>query len=56
MAARLGNYAVSALRDGHSDKCVAIEDGKLYTLPLGVAIQPKQIEIEADYRLIKVLT
>ena len=56
MAARLGNYAVSVLRDGHTDKCVAIQDGKLFTLPLGVAIQPKQMEIEADYRLIKILT
>ncbi len=56
LAARLGSYAVEVLRRGETDKCVCLKDGRLDTVPLEIAIQPKQMEIEAYYRLIKILT
>ncbi len=56
MAARLGSFAVEVLRKGESDKCVCANENKLSTIPLEIAIQPKQIEIENYYRLIKILT
>ena len=56
LAARLGSYAVEILRRGETDKCVCLKDNQLSTVPLEIAIQPKQIEIEAYYRLIKILT
>jgi len=56
MAARLGSFAVDVLREGESDKCVCVNENRLSTVPLEIAIQSKQIEIENDYRLIKILT
>jgi len=56
LAARLGNYAVEVLRRGESDKCVCLNDSRLETVPLDVAIQPKQIDVEDYLRLIKILT
>ncbi len=56
LAARLGSYAVEVLRRGETDKCVCLKDDRLDTVPLEIAIQPKQMEIEAYYRLIKILT
>jgi len=56
MAARLGNYAVNVLRDGLSDHCVSLKDGRLVTIPLDVAVQPKKIDIDTYYKLIKILT
>jgi len=56
LAARLGSYAVEVLKRGETDKCVCLKDGRLDTVPLEIAIQPKQMEIEAYYRLIKILT
>lgn len=56
MAARLGSFAVDVLRKGESDKCVCANENKLSTIPLEIAIQPKKIEIEIYYRLIKILT
>ena len=56
MAARLGSFAVDMLRRGESDKCVSVHEGQLSTIPLEIAIQSKHIEIENDYRLIKILT
>ncbi len=56
LAARLGSYAVEVLKRGETDKCVCLKDGRLDTVPLEIAIQPKQTEIEAYYRLIKILT
>ncbi len=56
LAARLGNYAVNVLRDGRADQCVSFKDNKLYTIPLSVAIQPKDIDINSYYKLIKILT
>ena len=56
LAARLGSFAVDVLRKGESDKCVCMNENRLSTIPLEIAIQPKQIEIENYYRLIKILT
>ena len=49
LAARLGSYAVEIL-------CVGYTDKELITIPLEQAIQPKKIDYERDYRLIKILT
>jgi 6-phosphofructokinase 1 len=56
LAARLGNYAVDALRKGVTDHCVSIKNGKLRTVPLEVAVQPKKIDVDTYYKLIKILT
>jgi len=56
LAARFGNYAVDALRNGTTDQCVSLKNDMLTTIPLGVAIQPKDINIDRYYRLIKILT
>ena len=56
MAARLGNYAVETLRNGQSDVCVCQKENDLITVPLGIAIQKKELDVDSYYRLIKVLT
>lgn len=56
LAARLGSHAVEVLRSGETDKCVCLKGNRPDTVPLEKAIKPKQIEIEAYYRLIKILT
>jgi len=56
LAARLGSHAVEILRRGETDKCVCMKGNRLDTLPLEIATQPKQIEVETYYRLIKILT
>jgi 6-phosphofructokinase 1 len=56
LGARLGNYAVEVLKDGMTDHCVYYKDSKLFTIPLNVAIQPKDLDINNYYRLIKILT
>jgi 6-phosphofructokinase 1 len=56
LAARLGSYAVEILKDGQTDKCVSLQNDKLISMPLEDAVQPKKIEFERDYRLIKILT
>ena len=56
LGARLGNYAVNILKDGVTDHCVNFKDDKLSTIPLSVAIQPKEIDVDSYYRLIKILT
>jgi 6-phosphofructokinase 1 len=56
LGARLGNYAVEVLIDGMTDHCVYYKDRKLFTIPLNVAIQPKKLEVNNYYRLIKILT
>lgn len=56
MAARLGNYAVKVLRNGQTDQCVSLNNGGLVTVPLDVAIQPKGIDVQSYYALIKLLT
>jgi len=56
MAARLGNYAVNILKDGQSDICVSLKENELITIPLYIAIQPKEMDIKNYYKLIKILT
>ena len=56
LAARLGSHAVELLKEGLTDKCVCLKDNRLITIPLEHAIQPKRIDYERDYRLIKILT
>ena len=56
IAARLGNYAVEILKNGHSNLCVSMNENELFTVPLNKAIQPKQLEIRNYYTLIKILT
>jgi len=56
LAARLGNYAVDVLRNGSTDQCVSLKNDILNTIPLEVAIQPKDININSYYKLIKILT
>jgi 6-phosphofructokinase 1 len=56
MALKLGNYAINVLKDGITDHCVTIANNELALIPLNVAIQPKKIEAENYYNLIKILT
>jgi len=56
LAARLGSFAVETLKDGQTDMCVSLKEDGLVTVPLEYAVQPKKIEFERDYRLIKILT
>jgi len=55
IATRMGSYAVEALKEGETDKCIIIKDDKLSTIPLAQAIKPKDIEVESYYKLIKFL-
>ncbi|MDD4955276.1 MAG: ATP-dependent 6-phosphofructokinase [Candidatus Omnitrophica bacterium] len=56
LAARYGNTAVEMLKDGQTDKCIALRNMEVVMLPLEEAIKPKDIEVETFYRLIKTLT
>ncbi len=56
LGARLGNYAVEVLKDGVTDCCVYYKDNQLITIPLNVAIQHKELDVNNYYRLIKILT
>jgi 6-phosphofructokinase 1 len=56
LAAKYGNFAVEALKDGQTDKCVVLKNFELTLLNLEEAIKPKDIEVESFYRLIKILT
>ncbi len=56
LAARLGKYAVDALLNGESDKCVGLNSGKRIIVPLSEAIKPKEIDVDECYKLIKILT
>ena len=56
LAARYANYAIDLLKNGKSDKCVTIKEGKLATIPLAKAIKHKDIEVDSYYKLIKILT
>ena len=56
LAARYGSMAVEMLKDGQTDKCVALKNMDFIELSLEEAIKPKDMEVETYYRLIKVLT
>jgi 6-phosphofructokinase len=55
LACRLGNYAVKCILNGVTDHCVGLKNCELITIPLEIAIQPKKIDVEKYYRLIKIL-
>lgn len=56
MGANFGNYAVELLNKNISDKCIYYNDDELGYLPLKEAIEPKTIDTERYYKLIKILT
>ncbi|UCE41786.1 MAG: 6-phosphofructokinase [Candidatus Aminicenantes bacterium] len=56
LAARLGSHAVELLKEGQTGVCVSLKENRFTTVPLETAIQPKKIDSERDYRLIKILT
>ena len=55
LGAKLGNYAVNVLNQGITDHCVNLKNGEFSTIPLEYAIQPKKIDVENYYKLIKIL-
>jgi len=56
MAARLGNAAADALADGRTGGLVHLVSGRVEFLPFGAAGDVKKIDIESDYRLLKILS
>jgi len=56
IAARYAYHALELLKSGKHGKCVTIKQGRLTAIPLAKAIQPKDIEIDEYYKLIKILT
>lgn len=56
LAARLGHAAVEALMEGRSGGCVHLRNGRVEFLPFGTAGEVKEIDIESDYHLLKVLS
>lgn len=56
MASRLGHAAVEALRGGRTDGCVHFKNGTVEFLPFTDAAGPKRIEVEPDYRLLRILS
>ncbi|MFH1876153.1 MAG: ATP-dependent 6-phosphofructokinase [Candidatus Omnitrophota bacterium] len=56
LAARYGTYAVELIKDGERNVCVSLQGNTLTTIPLDEAIKPKDVEVDAFYRLIKLLT
>lgn len=56
LGSKLGSAAVEALLSGETDKCVALKDEKIELIPLEIAIQPKKLIFEHEYRLLKLLS
>ncbi len=56
LAARLGHAAVEALLRGATDGCVRLENGTVGFLPFSEAPEHKTIDIEQDYRLLRILS
>lgn len=56
LAARLGNFSVELINEGKTGVYVGIKNGKLVTIPLEEVIEPKEIEVDSYYKLIKILT
>lgn len=56
LGARLGNHAVKKLNEGLTDRCVAIKNNEMTTVPLKKAILPKKSDPQSFYHLIKLLT
>jgi len=56
LAARYANYAVENLISGKTGCCITLDNDKLTRISLAKAIKKKDIEIEAYYKLIQILT
>ncbi|MGB9907262.1 MAG: ATP-dependent 6-phosphofructokinase [Candidatus Saccharicenans sp.] len=56
LAAKLGQAAVESLLSGETDRCVSLKDDRIELVPLEIAIQPKKLKFEAEYRLLKLLS
>jgi 6-phosphofructokinase 1 len=56
LAARLGHAAVEALREGATDGCVHFKNGAVEFLPFSEVPERKTIDIEQDYRLLRILS
>jgi len=56
MASRLGYFAVTELKNGVTDCCVCLRNNELITIPLETAIQPKKIDVDLSYKLLKFLS
>ncbi len=57
MGACFGNYAVEMLNSNHTCECVCYKNNdELGLIPLEKAIEPKKIDVEKLYHLLKVLT
>ncbi len=56
MASRLGHAAVEALRNGSTDGCVHIKNGRIEFLPFPEAARARSIETGPDYRLLRILS
>ncbi|MBD3245921.1 MAG: ATP-dependent 6-phosphofructokinase [Candidatus Omnitrophica bacterium] len=56
IAARMAHYAVTRFARGFQNECVSIQNGELRSIDLEQAIQPKDIDAEGYYSLIRLLT
>ncbi len=56
LASRLGHAAVEALLEGRTGGVVHLVGGRVEFLPFGPAECPEGTDIEADYRLLKILS
>ena len=56
IAARYAHYALQLLKSGKHGRCVTLKEGQLATISLAKAIQPKDINVDAYYKLVRILT
>ena len=56
LGTRLGEAAIQALLADHTDRCVSLKNDKIEMIPLEMAIQPKRLIFQEDYRLLKLLS
>jgi 6-phosphofructokinase 1 len=56
LATRLGAKAVELLIAGQTDKAVGVISDNINVVDLEFAVRPKELEVESQYRLIKILT
>ncbi len=56
LGAKLGHAAIEYLLQGKTDCCLSLKEDRIETVPLEIAIQPKKLKFEADYRLLKILS
>jgi len=56
LGARLGKAAIDCYINGKTDVCVGLKNGVIITVPLEIATQPKQWDVEEQYKLLKTLT